>query len=56
VLGIGACVSTSLCPELPTMPPTWGHPVEAECVVDDSVFAGIIKPHIHKLRKKKDGW
>jgi len=35
---------------------TRGHPVEAECMVDDRVFAGIGKPHIPELRKKNDGW
>jgi len=36
-----ACVAKSLCPELPTTPPTRSHPVEAECVVDVWVFAGM---------------
>jgi len=29
--------------------------VEAECVVDDRVFAGISEPHSPELRKKKYG-
>jgi len=31
-------------PQLPTTPPTRGPPEEAECVVDDRVFAGISEP------------
>jgi len=37
----GACVLKSPCPEMPTTPPSRGHLVEAECVVDDRDFAGI---------------
>jgi len=33
-------------PQLSTTPPARGPPVEAECVVDDRVFAGISEPHI----------
>jgi len=52
----GACVAKSLCPELPTTPLTRSHPVEAECVVDDRVFAGINEPRFPEPRKEKDGW
>jgi len=46
-----------ICHELPTLPPARGHPLEAECIVDDRVFAGVSEFHIHipELRKKKDG-
>ena len=35
---------------LSVTPLTGGHPVEAECVVDDRVFTGISEPHIPELR------
>src|SRR6218665_3439142 len=40
----------------PTTQPTRGPPVEAECVVDDRVFAGICEPHIPEYgRRRTDG-
>src|SRR6218665_171289 len=51
----GACVSKSLYPQLSTTPPTRGPPVEAECVVDDRVFAGISEPHIPEKGRRTDG-
>ena len=49
----GACVSKSLYPQLSTTPPTRGPHVEAECVVDDRVFAGISEPQ--SLNKEEEG-
>jgi len=45
-----------LLPQLQTMPPTLGPSVEAECMVDDQVFACINEPHIPELRKKDRWW
>jgi len=39
--GGGMRLKKPLSPQLPTTPPTRGPSVEAECVVDDRVFAAV---------------